>query len=489
MGNNRAATVLIVVLLAIRIPGKCPAATLFNVNHFSPNTSVTETSASQKQGNGTVPAASPTNVQAIPPVHTTAEAASLATVLHASIKAQWGGHTFSYLLEGNRGLFWAARLYTQSSTAQTVVIGQYPKPGSSLPPASTTISFTEPGVIGVNPPQMIRTPDGYIHIFIGVTYSINPTYNAGRIKYYRSAVPEDITTLEDRTSLIPTTPYSDFHLRMNVGVSQDGSRMALAILAISQDGSVPFNTPVIFLGQRSGLDFLFANPKRYADPMSFFYPQVVVTDAGIVLIGEVWDNHDRLGTRIIKLNGEGQFLDSKDIFLPQDGSIFCHDVRPESGKDWSNLILYLNGAPAGTPAPTRTHEFWRYNVASGELRMLNSLPVAEGMSNAGRLVPSTNGGYVFINNPSSGGLYIWEGDLLHSTEAGTVTNRPIPGVDPPGMGYQGVSYISVPNPVYGSLPTGRQFYVAADCPNPGKSPTEEGPCSLIMWQMAFTDVH
>jgi hypothetical protein len=489
MGNNRATTVLIVVLLAICIPGKCPAGTLFNVNHFTPNTSVTETSASQKQGNETAPAGSPTNMQTIPPVHARAEAVPAATVLHTSIKAEFGGHTFIYLLEGDRGLFWAARLYVPSSTAQTVVIGQYPKPGSSLPPASTTISFTDPGVIGVNPPQMIRTPDGYIHVFIGVTYSINPTYNAGRIRYYRSAAPEDITTLEDRTSLLPTTPYSDFHLRMNAAVSQDGNRMALVILAISQDGSVPFNTPVIFLGQRSGPDFVFENAKPYADPSSFFYPQVVVVDAGIVVIGEDWDNHDRLGTRIIKLNGEGQFLDSKDIVPPQDGSRFCYDVRPESGKDWSNLILYVNGAPAGSTAATPTHEFWRYNVASGELNMLNSLPVSGGMASGGRLVPSPNGGYVFVNNPSGAQLYVWEGDLLHNTEAGTVTNRPIPGVDPPGMGYQGDYYISVPNPVYGSLPTGRQFYVATDCPNVGKSPKEEGPCSLLMWQMAFTDVH
>ena len=92
----------------------------------------------------------------------------------------------------------------------------------------------------------------------------------GKIKYYRSEKPEDISTLVDGTELIPTKPYSEFHLRMNVGISQDGDRMALVILAVSADGSVPFNMPVIFFGKRQGLDFIFQKPMSYEKPMGFF---------------------------------------------------------------------------------------------------------------------------------------------------------------------------------------------------------------------------
>ena len=91
----------------------------------------------------------------------------------------------------------------------------------------------------------------------------------------------------DRTELLPTETYDSFHLRMNVGLSPDGHWMALVILAISEDGSVPFNTPVVFVGERQGLDFVFQPPVRYAEPMSLFYPQVAAIKEGIIIVGEV----------------------------------------------------------------------------------------------------------------------------------------------------------------------------------------------------------
>ena len=170
-------------------------------------------------------------------------------VLHSSIAGQWGGHTFCYTLLGEKRLFWTATAYNENDKTPTALIGQYSL-NDPTDSKFTAIRFTEPNVKGSNQPQIIRTPDGYIHVFIGVTYDIgNPNLAPGKLRYYRSKEPEDISILIDRTELIPTEPYGEFHLRMNVGISPDGDRMALVILAVSADGSVPFNTPVIFFGK------------------------------------------------------------------------------------------------------------------------------------------------------------------------------------------------------------------------------------------------
>ena len=34
-------------------------------------------------------------------------------VLHANIAGQWGGHTFCYLLQGKRAVFWSATAYPE----------------------------------------------------------------------------------------------------------------------------------------------------------------------------------------------------------------------------------------------------------------------------------------------------------------------------------------------------------------------------------------
>src|SRR5207237_6202086 len=98
----------------------------------------------------------------------------------------------------------------------------------------------------------------------------------------------DITTLVDRTELIPTNGYNEFHLRMNVGLSADGKRLVWVVLAVSSDGKVPFNTPVVFFAERKGADFFFPRSIAYALAMGLFYPLVAVMESGTVVVGDVW---------------------------------------------------------------------------------------------------------------------------------------------------------------------------------------------------------
>ncbi len=405
------------------------------------------------------------------------------TILHAGIADQWGGHTFCYLLLGEHGLFWSATAFRTDDKPPTALIGQHPKPGSTLTPSISTIQFNEPNVKGNNQPQMIRSPDGYLHIFIGVTYTTdNPNYNTGKLQYFRSKNPEDISDLVDRTELIPTEPYSDFHLRMNVGISPDGQRMALVILAISEDGSVPFNTPVIFIGERRGHDFVFQKPVKYAEPMGFFYPQVAATNDGIVIVGEVWDNENRPTTRLLHVGWDGTLLHREDLPAGGDGKYFSFDLRPPNSTDWSRLILYYNRTPKehGEWSKTCYHEFWEYDTQTRRLRLLRSLETELSLSNAGKWIPVSEQSSVFINNPCMSQLHIWEGNILGG---GEVVRTPLPRANPPAIGYLGSAYLFAPNPLQGSVVSPGEIYIANDCFNPGRNPEKSGPCSFLLWRL------
>ena len=88
------------------------------------------------------------------------------TVLHSSIAGQWGGHTFCYLLLGESYVFWSATSYNAEDKTPTALLGQHPRPSYRKAPAVSTIRFDKPNIKGCNQPQMLRSPDGYIHVFI-----------------------------------------------------------------------------------------------------------------------------------------------------------------------------------------------------------------------------------------------------------------------------------------------------------------------------------
>ena len=400
-------------------------------------------------------------------------------VLNDSIAQQWGGHTFSYLLLGERGIFWSATAYNPNDKTPTALIGQEPKEGSSVPSAVSKIRFDGLNVKGSNQPQMVRSKDGYIHAFIGVTYTTdNPNYNYGRIHYYRSDAPEDITNLVDRTALIPTQPYEDFHLRMNAGTSQDGQHIALVILAISEDGKVPFNTPVIFIGEKQGVDFAFKEPFKYAEPMSFFYPQVAVTDEGIVIVGEIWDKKDWYFTRLIHLDWDGKIIHREDLPINNEGSYFSLDMRPQDQNDWSKLIIYCNNQPIDHK--DCRHDFWKYDTKAKKLELLRSVKTEDSLSNGGKWIPITEGLSALINNPSMSQLNAWEGDILGG---GEITRKPIPGTNPIEMGYQGSAYLFIPNVLQGSVISNGGVYIASGFINQEREPR---PCSFMLWRLNTT---
>ena len=404
------------------------------------------------------------------------------TVLHASIAGQWGGHTFCYLLLGEDCIFWSATAYDAEDKTPTALVGQQPRQSSLIASGLSTIRFDEPNVKGCNQPQMLRSPDGYIHVFIGVTHTTdNPSFSPGKLRYFRSEEPGDISTLVDRTELIPTKPYDNFHLRMNVGISPDGQRMALVILAISEDGSVPFNTPVIFIGEKRGADFVFQKPVQYAEPMSLFYPQVAATNEGIVIIGEVWDNSDRVTTRLLHLNWEGALVHRDELPADDDGAYLSFDLRPLDPSDWRKLIFYYNST--SKEHTICYHEFWEYNTQTKHLRRLRSLKTEYNLANVGKWISVSDKSSVFINNPCMGQLHVWEGDILGG---GGVIRTPLPGANPLARGYQASSYLFVPNFLQGSVALPGEIYVASDCFNPGKKAKEPGPCSFLLWRLNFS---
>jgi len=47
-------------------------------------------------------------------------------LLHANATGEWGGHTFCYLITGEKYVFWAGMLYEPGRTSRTMLIGQYP---------------------------------------------------------------------------------------------------------------------------------------------------------------------------------------------------------------------------------------------------------------------------------------------------------------------------------------------------------------------------
>ncbi|MBT3266340.1 hypothetical protein HN371_04255 [Candidatus Poribacteria bacterium] len=403
-------------------------------------------------------------------------------VLHGSISDQWGGHTFGYLVQGETGVFWSARLHDSDGATPTPIVGQHPASGSSLRRHVTTISRDEPRLKGWNPPQMVRSPDGHLHVFVGVDRRTdNPNVGSGRVRYFRSERPEDISSLVDRSDLLPPTPpFEDYHLRMNAGISRDGSRVALVILAVSPTGAFSFNTPVLLVGEREGRDFVFRPPVQYAEPMGLFYPQVAATDSGIVVVGQVWDEkvEKTSSARLLHIDWDGTLVHREDFPADGPGQHFVYDMRPATADTWDRLILYATAAPDAHV--TATHEFWQYDVPSRQLRLLRSLEVPYGMSNAGKWLPASDNYSVFVNNPSMGRILIWEGDILGG---GEVLRREMPTVDVLRLGYEATSYLFAPNPLQGSVYSPEAIAFAADSFNANRQDGASGPNSLLMWRL------
>ncbi len=399
-------------------------------------------------------------------------------VLDSSISGQWGGHTYSYLIEGERGLFWSATAHTPDAPQTVALVGQQPLGDSALRSLTYRIRFTSAKIC--NQPQMVRTPDGYLHIFVGVTAQERADYAPGRIRYLRSKDPEDISVLVENTHLIPKRPFRGLHLRMNVGISPDGSRMALVALALSKKGGVPLYTPIVYLGERDGADFVFRKPIRYAEPMAFFYPQVAATDDGIVLTGQIRDNPEHVTTGLVHLDWDGAVVHRERLPAGGAGTYICYDLRPRDPGDWRRLILYYNRQSKNRSACF--HEFWEYDTTERALRMLRSIPVEYIAANPGKWVPLAGNASVFLNNPSMSTTHVWTGNILGP---GSIDHNPLPRTDVLESGYLASSYLMTPNVLQGSVRNPGHRYLISDCHNLDKKRDAPGPCSLLLWRLDF----
>jgi hypothetical protein len=252
------------------------------------------------------------------------------------------------------------------------------------------------------------------------------------------------------------------------------------ILAISKDGSVPFNTPVIFMGERRGEDFVFRDPVTYAEPQGFFYPQIALTDSGTVLVGQVWDNKDRSTTRIIHLDDTGKEIHRAELPAEVDGNYWCCDYRPLRADDWSKLVLYYNKYPKG--GQDCRHEFWTYEPATRALKQHQSIAVPEGRINYGKWIPISGKRSVFLHNPSMGAFETIGGDLLGS---GDVAVAPLMGTNPATLGYAGTAYTFVPNPLQGSMQSNKSAWFACDYISLKNDPNERTRAALLLYRIVF----
>jgi hypothetical protein len=399
-------------------------------------------------------------------------------LLHANAAGEWGGHTFSYVLTGERHVFWAAMLYEPGRTSRTMLIGQYPREGIDKPPAVTSVSLDAPDYYNSSLPLLVRTPDGYIHIFVGVTHDIGkPNLKPGVLRYFRTTAPDDVSKIVDRTELIPKDPYDQFHLRMNVGLSADGKRLVWVVLAVSSDGKVPFNTPVVFFGERKGVDFMFQKPRAYAPAMGLFYPLVAVVETGAVVVGEWWDEAKRPRARLVQFDWSGKITHQEDLPLEGEGSHLAYDLRPTPGHPES-FVLYATKSPADHQ--NCAHEFWTYSAKEMRLRLVHSVETDYSWSNSGKWMPLSAQQSVLINNPSLGQLSAWHGDILGG---GQVKRTLLERSNPIQLGMQGSYYVMMPSALVGAAQTPGEFYLMTDCPNPGKKAEDVGPCSLLLYRL------
>lgn len=110
------------------------------------------------------------------------------------------------------------------------------------------------------------------------------------------------------------------------------------------------------------------------------------------------------------------------------------------------------------------------------------MEVEYGFSNAGKWVYVSPRRSAFINNPSMSRICAWTGDIPGGDQVKCV---PVPGMDPPAIGYQCSAYVMVPNPLQGSAESPGEIYVMSDVYNAGKLRDDRGPCSLLLWRLAF----
>ncbi len=390
-------------------------------------------------------------------------------LLTNSIYQQWGGHSFSYLLQDKNSLYYAG-VYNEKKGKpwpnNAFIVGSYPlpakpnsKPKSGRLPTSTVI--TDPNVEHFNQPQMFRDKLGYLHVMVGTTLP------SGRhkIRYYRSANPNDLSSLVDRSSMIDDSEIADYHTRMNVGINMTGDRAVLVSLAWDTPGLMN-NTLLVSVGTKVGNDFHFAAPRTYCMKMrSIFYPQVACTDYGVVIAGQIYDKatkeKDIVTSLLVQIDWGGTVVNRIDLPCPNvaTGHFTTCDMRPIDPQDWSKLTI-AQSIYSTEPGVTEGTEIYVYDAMTHELTRKNFL---EGPENQGKLVVVDEHFSFFLNNPSQRNHCVWQGDILGGQK---ITHQPLAGGDIVAAGYPSCLYNYLPNVLTGSVVDLKNLYFATDVKNP-----------------------
>lgn len=406
-------------------------------------------------------------------------------VLSAGIELQWGGHAFSYLLEGKDALFWSGLAYRSEDEVSAAVVGQAPKEGTLADPVVTVLSIAAEDLQRVFQPQMVRTPDGFLHVFVGYVAGLGAH---GRVAYFRSERAEDASSFVDRSELVPMGAYAGFHNRQNVALGPRGDRMVLAVLSSFAPGVHPINIPLLLVGHREGLDFRFSDPVAYGDAEAFFYPLIAATRDGIVLAGSLSDDAGlRRDTQLVHLDWAGTRLFASTLPAPAANGFYApHALQPNDPRDWSRLTLART--LVSDEDDVRTIEFWEYDVAGRALHLVRSLANdtanEPSITNAGELIPRADREALFVNNPASGSLAVWEQPLA---AIGPHALLRLPATEPGSLGYPRSRSVFAPNVLQGSIVPRDGTYLAVDMTSPGISEELRGPCSFLLWRLRWVD--
>jgi hypothetical protein len=271
-----------------------------------------------------------------------------------------------------------------------------------------------------------------------------------------------------------------------VALSADGERVVLATLSSFERGDHVINEPLVVLGRRDGRDFSFSDPVQYAEPMEFFYPLVAWTESGIVMVGRVSrGDASQCIPRLVHLDEAGTLLHAEDLPSPDvSGEYYPHALAPLEAPPWSRLLLACTAAPReGT---RRWLEFWTYDARRKVLRrersVANDFAAEKSLTNAGELLVRKDAPPLFLNNPASDALAVWEGDLFGSSDLAV---RPLLETQPEALGFAGTRSLFLGNVFQGSVVEENGAFLATDVTPMDLPRSHRGPCSFLLWRLQF----
>ncbi|MGH7152085.1 MAG: hypothetical protein ACREIU_15375, partial [Planctomycetota bacterium] len=354
-----------------------------------------------------------------------------------------------------------------------------PEPGSGGAPRVAPLDLG-PGLVRVNPPQMVRTPDGYLHLFVGCARAEGDR-EPGDVRYLRSVRPEDVSEFVDRSALLPRGTFDRFHNRQAAGLDREGRRLVFINLTDFVPGKHSMNLPLVWFAERDGLDFRFREPVVYGEATSFFYPQVAVTDQGPVVVGAVHREPSR-NAELVHLDWDGKVLLWEALPKPEgEVESWAFDLEPLSLDDWSRLVLARHVTPAG--GKEAALEFWEYDARARRLARRRSIPDdlarEPNFATAGKVLVVPGKAPLFLNEPGSSACVVWEGDLL-----GAEALRPcrIPRTRVSDYGYPGIRSLFLPSVLQGSVaPLDGRRPLVVDLPGVARDGGREEGCSWLLW--------